>query len=178
MAILYSVVAVVGLIAALDLLLTVGVIRRLREHTDILAGRGTADGPPPSVMLGPDETVRPFAAADIAGEAITEDVFRAGPTLVGVFAQGCSSCEERLPHFLDYARQRDTDQVLSIVIGDAAHDSRHVRELQEVGRVVVEDRPGAPMSTALGVKGYPAFAVVGTDGTVRASGTLLEHALA
>jgi len=179
MAVLYSIVAVVGLVCLLDLLLTVGVIRRLREHTQLLAG-GSPDGPPPAVMLGPDEQVGTFEAEATTGESITHEVFQDGPTLVGVFAHGCSSCEERLPQFVDYAKEfrGGPERVLSVVVGDAENGHLHLDDLQAVSRVVLESRPGAPITTALGVKGYPAFAMVGADGTVRSSGTLLAHALA
>jgi hypothetical protein len=178
MAVVYALVAIVGLMCALDLFLTVGVIRRLREHTALLAG-GSADGPPPQVMLGPDEPVGEFEAAALTGESITQEIFLEGPTLVGVFAQGCGSCEERLPGFLEHAKKFSggPEQVLAVVVGDPATGSLHVGDLQAVGHVVVEEKPGEPVTTALGVTGYPAFAMVGTDGTVRSSGTLLAHAL-
>lgn len=179
MAVLYSIVAIVGLVCVLDLLLTVGVIRRLREHTQLLAGAST-DGPPPAVMLGPDEQVGSFQAEAVSGESLTQDLFQEGPTLVGVFAHGCSSCEERLPQFVDYAKdfRGGPERVLSVVVGDAENGPLHLDDLRTVGRVVLESRPGSPVTTALGVKGYPAFAMVDPDGTVRSSGTLLAHALA
>jgi len=49
-AFLTALMVVVGGVAVLNLLLTIGVIRRLREHTERLS---TLSGPAKAVMLGP-----------------------------------------------------------------------------------------------------------------------------
>src|SRR4051794_39381673 len=96
-------VILVGLLAVINLFFTVGVVRRLREHTELLTKKVKHEAP--KVMLTAGERPDSFSAVTLDGEEITENSFTEGPTtLVGVFAYGCSSCEERRPKFVEYAK--------------------------------------------------------------------------
>jgi hypothetical protein len=60
-AVLTAAVVIVGEIAMLNLLLTFGVIRRLRGHNDLLAGgAGAARGVP--TMIGVGKSIAPFSS--------------------------------------------------------------------------------------------------------------------
>jgi hypothetical protein len=171
-----ALVALVGVLGGLNLLLTVGVIRRLREHTDLLGNRprGAAGGP--KVMLAAGERAAPFDAVTLDGEPVDENSLSGHPVLVGAFAQGCTSCEERRPDFVAYARSfpGGRDRVLAVLVGEADELTEMRAMLGPVARLVTEERPGGPVTSALGVKGYPAFAVFEPDGSVRTSGTVVE----
>ncbi|HET6856330.1 MAG TPA: hypothetical protein VFH94_04445, partial [Streptomyces sp.] len=56
-------VVLVGLLCTLDLVLTVGVIKRLREHTELLAKQGGG-----RMSLGPGDEVGAFSATTVDGE--------------------------------------------------------------------------------------------------------------
>ncbi|MBO0876620.1 MAG: hypothetical protein J2P19_24860 [Pseudonocardia sp.] len=157
-----------GVVAVLNLLLTFGVIRRLREHTDLLAdGAGASRGVP--TMVGVGKSIAPFTATSLDGSLVSLDRLL-GPTLVGVFAAGCETCEEKLPGFVTRAAAFPGGRqgVLAVVVAtEDAGAASYLDALVEVA-VVVREGPHGPASTALGVTGYPAFAHI-EGGIVRAS---------
>lgn len=169
-AVLAAGLVIVGAVAVLNLLLTFGVVRRLREHNDLLAGgAGASRGVPTMTAVG--ESVTPFTAAAVDGSVVSLDRF-AGPTLVGVFGVGCDTCAEKLPVFVQHAGgfPGGPRSVLALVVAsdDDSAVAPYIAALAEVAVVVRENHHG-PVSTALGVTGYPAFALVDASGVVRAS---------
>ncbi|MBF9130515.1 redoxin family protein [Plantactinospora sp. S1510] len=168
---LLALVLFVGALCVLDLVLTIGVIRRLREHSDLIA----------RAAVGGAEVMRPAGARADAFEATTTDgelVSRStlvGSTLVGVFSPGCGACAERLPGFVSRAGEfpGGRDRVLAVVVTDES-PTEEFAALRPVARVVLETRNG-PVSAALGVHGFPAFAVLDDAGLVLGSGTELDQ---
>jgi thiol-disulfide isomerase/thioredoxin len=159
----------VGLLCLVNLLFSFGVVRRLREHTKILDRLGGGTGP---LVLEPGKTVAEFAATTVDGEPVSVRTGD-GPLLVGIFALGCEPCATKLPSFVEYAREHPggRDRVLAVVLGpDEEAATSYVADLIGVARVV-RGVEGDPLPTAFGVRGFPAFALVGTDGVVLASGT-------
>ncbi len=166
---LAAAVAVVGVLCLLDLLLTVGVVRRLREHSLLLsqapARAGTGQPPP---RLAPGEPVPEFSTTTTAGDPISRDLF-AGETLVGFFSPGCAPCQALLPAFVEHAK--GARRVLAVIAG--GESAEYAKLLTPVASVVVEGYEGA-VSSAFGVAMFPALFVVSEDGTVIASGGDLE----
>jgi thiol-disulfide isomerase/thioredoxin len=163
----------VGLLGLVNLLFAVGVVRRLREHTKILDRLGDGSG---QLILGPGETVGEFAATTVDGEPASVGTGD-GPTLVGFFALGCQPCATKLPSFVEYAGEHPggRDRVLAVVLGpEEEAAASYVTDLSGVARVV-RGVEGDPLPTAFSVRGYPAFALVGTGGVVLASGTELTE---
>ncbi len=68
MAILVAAIGLVGLLCLADLLLTFGVIRRLREHTEQLAGLRGQDAPVTGLPYG--AIPEPFTALTASGERL------------------------------------------------------------------------------------------------------------
>ena len=68
MAIFVAAIGLVGLLCLADLLLTFGVIRRLREHTEQLAGLRGQDAPVSGLPYG--ATPEPFTALTASGERL------------------------------------------------------------------------------------------------------------
>jgi hypothetical protein len=167
--VLIGAVVIVGVIALLDLVLTFGVIRRLREHTDLLAdGAAVPRGAPTIAPVG--EPVAAFSVAAVDGSQVSL-ADRAGEALVGVFGVGCDACEEKLPVFLERAGRfpGGRDAVLAVVVGaDDGGAATYVDALTAAAVVVREEDRHGPASAALGVTGYPAFAHVAA-GAIRAS---------
>lgn len=171
-------VVLAGLAVALcvsNLLLTLGVIRRLRRYGGPLP---PPSGPPrgPRPMRPAGERIAAFHARTVRGEPISEEFFAGGTTLVGAFTEGCSACAERLPQFLRFAEvfPGGRERVLALLVGAAEDVAEERRLLEPVATVVVEESHGGPAGQALGVHGYPALAIVDPGGVVRASGTLLQ----
>jgi thiol-disulfide isomerase/thioredoxin len=168
MAYLAAAVTLVGIIAAVDLLLTVGVVRRLREHSAELAGlRGPGAG---DAGLPVGTPVGDFTATDLTGRPVGVG---SGRTLVGFFSPGCGPCKERMPDFVAHAAGRPggPGAVLAVVVGEAAEAAAMVDPLLRVATVVVEPEDG-PVQRAFGVGGFPTFVLV-EDGVVAAADFVL-----
>jgi hypothetical protein len=166
---LIAAVIIVGVVAGLDLLLTFGVIRRLREHTELIGSGGGRSSAP--TMLEPGRSIAPFDATTVDGEAISRDEL-SGTTLIGVFQVGCQPCTEQLPKFVESAATfpGGRAQVLAVVAApDSTAAAPYVDELTGVA-TVVQETPGGPLLTALGVTGFPAFAIA--DGEMVRSSSL------
>lgn len=168
---LIALVVLVGTVAVLNLLLTVGVIRRLRQHTEKMTSLPASGEPAPPVMPGVGEQVGDFAATTDDGEPVSRDLL-SGQTLVGVLSPSCGACEERLPEFVAKAKAfpGGRGQVLAILAGEREEMSKYREQLAPVARLVIEPLLDGPLAAALNVQGYPAFAVLDPTGTVVASG--------
>ncbi|CAL9610616.1 hypothetical protein SUDANB121_05644 [Nocardiopsis dassonvillei] len=155
----------------LDLVLTVGVIRRLKEHTELI-GNLSGAGIPDRTVLAPGERSGPFTATTEDGEPVDAGAL-SGPALVAVFSPGCGACAEQLPHFIDRAAAfpGGRDGVLAVLAGAPAEVAEEARRLAPVARVVV-DGPGGAVADALGVRAFPAFLRLDADGRVLSSGYL------
>jgi thiol-disulfide isomerase/thioredoxin len=165
----YLIVALVllGLLVAFQLVLTVGIIKRLREHTALLSAVDTSPAASPAVKVG--EEVGPFATTTVGGEPVSRDGL-SGDTLVGFFTPGCGPCEKRLPEFVEYARALPggRDGVLATVVAaEPAEAAEYVAGLSQVARVVVEDSDG-PLTRAFRATAFPTVVMVapGRDGRV------------
>jgi hypothetical protein len=175
MLMLAVVAALAGLALAvclLDLVLTLGVIRRLREHTEVIARLPAA----PDVMLAEGRTAGAFETVATTGEPVSR-VGLAGQTLVAALAPDCPACAERLPAFLDYAGRfpGGRDRVLVAVVGSPEETADYRVRLEPVARVVVEmERQEGGLTAALDIGGYPAFGILDASGTVVARGLGLD----
>jgi thiol-disulfide isomerase/thioredoxin len=159
----YLIVAVVlvGGLCLLNLLLTVGVIRRLRKQAASVASL-----PPMEEGLAVGEKIPEFAATTTDGEPISDELIK-GPALIGFFSPSCQPCRELMPRFIDRAR-RSPAAVLAVVVTDSDSDKQAVADVErlaEVARVVVE-APHAAIQSAFQVTGYPTIFEIGADGRV------------
>jgi thiol-disulfide isomerase/thioredoxin len=165
-------VVLVGILCGVNLLLTFGVVRRLKEHAELLAGTPRVVDHDPSVPVG--SVVGEFSIATADGEVIARDSLDGG-TVVGFFSPGCGPCEELLPRFVEYAvSEGGRRRVVAVLAASDAEAGEMVSQLAPVARVVVEGAFGGPVSTAFGVRGYPALCVVAGDGTVVAGGSTMD----
>ncbi|MFI6744464.1 TlpA disulfide reductase family protein [Nonomuraea sp. NPDC050451] len=152
-------VVLVGVLCMLNLLLTVGVIRRLR--------RQAASAPflsPMAEGLAIGEKMPAFAATTTDGEPISDELLD-GSALIGFFSPSCEPCRELMPRFIDHARQT-SGTVLAIVVADSDKEAAaDVERLAEVARVVVE-APRDAIQSAFKVAAYPALFLIGAEGRV------------
>src|SRR5690349_19483902 len=96
LALLTAVAVLAGALCLLNLVLTLGVVRRLREHAVLLAKLQPAAAPNPMLAVG--EQVGSFETVTVDGHPVSRDALD-GPTLLGIFSPNCSACAERLPKF-------------------------------------------------------------------------------
>jgi thiol-disulfide isomerase/thioredoxin len=159
-------VIIIGLVSAVNLLLTMAVVRRLRHHEQRLASMPTR---PPFVQLG---TVLPeFAAESSTGSSVGRDFFT-GLTFVGAFSTGCPACRDQLPAFAALAQERFQGRALAIVAGDPKKSGDFAAALGSAATLIAEPANG-PLSRAFQVKSVPTFFIVNEHATITAvSGTL------
>jgi thiol-disulfide isomerase/thioredoxin len=162
-----AVASVVGVVALLNLLLTMGVIRRLRDHTTQLA-RVSVHAE--DAILPTGSRVGDFSVTTVDGEPVSADGL-AGRTLVGFFSPGCPACERLLPAFVAYAESvpGGRERVLAVVAGDSDEAAGHVEALQECARVVRAGHDDELLQ-AFSVKAFPGVCMVEPDRTVVAAG--------
>jgi hypothetical protein len=166
MSVLAALVAVTAALCLLDLLLTFGVIRRLREHERRLADIGA----PPRRRLEPGSPIGPFTATTTDGALVSGATLPAG-AVVAFFSPTCAPCAEQLPRFVDFAATLPggPKQAFAVVCGDLMQADPLVAKLEPVAQVLVEDS-GGPLAAAFGVFAFPTLYVVDGDGTIRANG--------
>jgi hypothetical protein len=171
---LVAAVTLVGAICLVDLLLTVGVIRRLRHHADLLSrlpglGFGLPDGSPLAIGTRPTD----FTATTTAGEPVTPASL-GDRTVLAFFMSQCQPCSELLPEFIRFAAELPAGypRPLAVVVGDDAQAAEYAGRLSEVARVVTEPVSG-PVSTAFSVQGFPALAILDGQGVVTAAASRL-----
>jgi thiol-disulfide isomerase/thioredoxin len=164
-------------VCLLDLVLTLGVVRRLRQHTELISNLST--GGQPSAMLAEGETAGPFEAVATTGETVSRGRL-SGRTLVGAFTPHCPACEEKLPAFVDFAKTLPggRDQVIAVVVGSEDEADSYREQLEPVARVVIEQPVSGEIGTALALNAFPGFGVLDQSGMVVSSGLELNPSIA
>jgi hypothetical protein len=165
MAILIAAVALAGALCLLDLLLTFGVIRRLREHTDLLSALG---GKMPVLGLEAGKSPGRFSAVTTSGELMTD---AARLRMVAFLSSSCSVCPERVPPFVEYLTnyRLERDSVLAVVETEKGEPVPYLDQLAEVALVCLEPS-GGKVSKAFEVDAYPLFFLMDADGAVITNG--------
>ncbi|MEU1731513.1 hypothetical protein [Streptosporangium sp. NPDC020145] len=153
----------------MNLVLTLGVIRRLRDHTERLDGL-THPKSMIEPITGPGTRPGPFTARTVDAEAVTGAQLAGG--LVGFFSPTCDACHEWLPRFAAAARAlpEGRRQALAVIVAptdEVAADM--VSQLRENVMVVIE-RDRGPLAAAFKTSAYPAMCRLGADGAVTHTG--------
>jgi thiol-disulfide isomerase/thioredoxin len=173
---LIAAVIVVGVLCTVDLLLTLGVIRRLREHTELLSNRSSGvGGDPHDGIIAEGERPAAFEAADGDGRPVSVTSGE-GPLLLGFFSTSCPPCRELAPDFAAQAARFPGGRDRVVVVVNGARDGAipFLNTLSAVARVVVEDERG-PVAAAFRVDGYPSWCVVDGEGVVTRSGVGMDR---
>lgn len=168
---LLTAVAAIGILTCLNLVLTWGVIRRLREQGDELSllAEGSGEQEFGGALVG--QALPEFAAVTVDGLATSHRDLIASPSFAGFFTTSCPPCRERLPEFARYVKAvgLDKQRVLVVVGGTRPAAEEMIAEIREVANVVVEDEVEATLSTAFGVAVFPTMIAL-RDGVVEAGG--------
>ncbi len=165
-----AIVVLVGLLCLLDLLLTLAVIRRLREHTKLIDALyevvGAGGLPASSGGTAVGEIVGEFDAMTVDGSRVTRDLLPGG-TVVAFLSPDCNGCREQLPELVSWAAGQDRSRVLAVVDGRSGDPAHIVTALSPVASVILEDADG-PVADAFKVTAFPSFFQVSEGGKVLA----------
>ncbi|MEV0613649.1 TlpA disulfide reductase family protein [Nonomuraea sp. NPDC050404] len=159
---LAAAIAALTVLCVLNLLLTVGIIRRLRTMS---ARQDTLMSLPDSLPIG--ARLPEFETTTVDGEPISSALLGT-PALIGFFSPTCPPCKELLPRFIEQARLDPANALAIVVTGSDDKAADEVARLREVAHVVVEPLATGPLQQTLRVTGFPTLYVVGADGTVLA----------
>lgn len=175
MAELAAAVVVLSIVVVLNLIFTLGVVRRLRDHEDRLARIGTgidsmgALQPP---MVAPGSAVHDFITLSVDDEPVSRAGL-GGPTLVAFLSTHCSSCEDVVPGLAELAGAFPGGRSNVIVVIVAEDDDERavgfVERFRPLARVV-RDIDGGQLPTAFGLQGFPALGVVDERGVLLSAG--------
>jgi hypothetical protein len=158
---LVSLTVLLTVVVLVNLALTVGLVRRIRDYDSRL--HRLEQGSPTMADIG--ERVGEFSAVTVDGDEITRGALVPG-TIVGFFDPQCETCHSHLPGFAAAARSLPggRSQTLAVV-----RDEEDFQEMVDVlagdVRVVLERRRG-PVSRAFKVAAIPSFCLLGPDQTV------------
>jgi thiol-disulfide isomerase/thioredoxin len=160
-----AVVAVIGAVAVVNLVLTMGVLRRLREQ---------ALSPAPGSAVHHEQrlpavgaAVTDFHTVDVDGRDLSlHDL--TGPAVVGFFTPGCPPCEALLPEFVAAAAEPGRQAIAVIVVDPGEDESDYRRRLAPAARTVVEN-PHGVVQRAFGADVFPTIAVLDAEHTIIAS---------
>ncbi|WFB05767.1 hypothetical protein LRS74_01085 [Streptomyces sp. LX-29] len=150
--------AAVAALCALDLMLTLAVLRRLREK----GTTGSSHTPPDTEGGGipKGSAVGTFETRCVEGARLTDEDLVDG-AVVGFFSPMCPPCRRALPAFVETATAlQGVRQVIAVVISvtgradEEAEALAIVEQLAPFARVVREDDTGSCLS-AFGVRAFP-----------------------
>ncbi|GAA3299127.1 redoxin domain-containing protein [Dactylosporangium vinaceum] len=159
-------VVLLTLLTLFNLIVVLGVVRRVRSYEQRLGGVAEA-APVLSTPVG--ERVAEFTASTVDDRKVSRDAL-SGTTLFGFFSPDCSACHERLGDFRATAARYDGD-AYAVVVRDGGDLEPVLRGLG--GTAVVLEEPGGPLAQAFGVRGFPAFVMVREEGVVESTGYLV-----
>ncbi len=167
MTVLTTAVVLLAVVTALHLLLTFGLVTRIRELQQVVAAMPAKD--PDLPKFG--RVVAPFSVTDLDGEPLSEADL-AGPVQVGFFSAGCGPCTV-LSEWL--AAEPPATRFIAFIDGSPAADStkRLIKRLSPLGRVALIDVEH-PSTLAFGVTSFPTLMHL-DSGVVTASGSRPSH---
>ncbi len=172
---MFVAIAVLFVILLLNLLLTLGVLRRLKEHEQTLSNMNHSHEGVTVAGIKEGEVLEPFEAVSLDGVLLTESSGTAG-ALVGFFLRGCAPCKELLPAFVQAAGLERDVRPIAVITGFDGEDNEYSAALRDVAHVVmadsVQDPPAGEISAAFKVSTFPFVCRAGADGSIESVGDL------
>lgn len=179
MAMLVVAVLVLCFLCLFDLLLTLGLIRRIRAHETRLEKSGGYNNPLENLAssLVQGSRPEPFAATTTEGGVVASDDLMDG-TVVAFMSPHCKPCVSNLPSFIEHtsALPENRQRVIAVLAGEDIEARPMAARLEPVARVVVEPFNG-PLASAFKVSALPVIFVLKADGTVAATSYEIDQLL-
>ncbi|MEV4019591.1 hypothetical protein AB0J35_54830 [Nonomuraea angiospora] len=178
MSYLIAVVALLGALCLVNLLLMLGLVRRLREHTkllDALYEMVGMMGAPGAGAGGPavGDVVGEFAATTVEGNRVTRDLLPDG-TVVAFLSPDCQGCREQIPQLASWAAGQDPARVLVVVDSRSGDPAQVVTALAPVAQVIVDDAT-KPLADTFGVHVFPTLLQLAAGGRLDAVAPRLDR---
>lgn len=152
-----------------DLVLSLGIIRRLRDHEQRLAAFPMLSSPG---GLAVGQPVPEFSVMSTDGVELTRSWFDDATTVVAFVAPGCQGCDEQrsaLDNYLAAAGAAGVQRVVAVsAFGGEDGSGEIVQGFEGTARVVVGG-PGDGLEAAFAVTAFPSHFLVGPDLTVLAT---------
>ncbi len=155
-------VVLLAVLVVANMLLTWGMLRRLRALQEQIAA-GVAV--PPGNGLHAGDEVPDFSATTPAGATVTRDDVLRGETVLVFMSPHCEACETHLPSVRLLGRDA---AVVAVIDGDLAESAHLLDGLQGEIPVVLAPREATDMLERYRVTTYPSSYVVGADGRITA----------
>ncbi|MER6308679.1 hypothetical protein [Streptomyces sp. NPDC001657] len=172
---LVAAVVLIGALCLLDLLLTVGLVRRLRAQQ---APRPSADGFAHAGMLPPGGIVGAFDTRTVDGRPLHRRDLGTG-TVVVFLSPGCPPCHQLVPRVAAALGAAPANEAVAVVAGGMEGDpdtEQLLKELGPVARVVLEPGTG-PMTEAFAARAFPVMCRVRAVGDELVVEDVGEHVL-
>lgn len=168
-----SAIVVLTILTLFNLLLTVGVVRRLSKHSELLSSLDS--GVPVGVGAAKPaigEVLPDFAVTTVQDSLVRSQDLTEGTAVLGFFTTDCAPCLTLFPDFLKHLSEHPYDSALIVLNASAdgrAEDmARQVGSLAQVAVVAdIDDAAGN-----LGVDRFPTV-ISTTGGVVRSNGASL-----
>ncbi|MEV5573822.1 hypothetical protein AB0L06_27585 [Spirillospora sp. NPDC052269] len=158
-----------GALTILNLLLTVTVLRRLGDQ----GHQGHEDQPASVLPFDMPESGSPAPVVDTT-DVLGRPVSLPGDVrLVGFFSGTCRACRDHVAPFLAYVAGMRGGDALAVLSGTAEDTEDLVKLLGGDVRIVREAQQG-PMASGFDVPVFPAFYLLGPDGTIAAAHTSIR----
>lgn len=172
---LVAIVVLLALLVVANMLLTWGVLRRLRTlQAQVDAGVGG----PVENGLHPGDEAPDFSALTPAGDAVTRDEVVRGETVLIFLSPHCEACETHLPAVRELGRAGSGSPAALAVVDGTREESGHLMEgLRGDVPVLFAPRESTDMLERYQVNAYPSSYVVGADGRITASRLGLDELL-
>ncbi|HYQ61846.1 peroxiredoxin family protein [Actinophytocola sp.] len=179
MTVLVVAVMVLCFLCLFDLLLTLGVLRRLRDHEVRLERSAGQPNPLDNLASSLVQGSRPgpFTATTTDGGVLALDDLLDG-TVVAFMSPHCRPCVANLPNFVEHVSGLPDGRrrVVAVLTGEEVEARSMADRLEPVAQVVIEPFDG-PMTKAFDVTALPVIFVVKSDGTVAATSYEIDQLL-
>ncbi|WP_159104567.1 MULTISPECIES: hypothetical protein [unclassified Plantactinospora] len=164
--ILTAAVVLVGALGLLNLALTLGLVRRMRQYGHLLEGLEPAELGASTKPVG--SAVAPFTATALDGTVVDADWFTE-PVVVGFFSPGCPACKDLIPGFVAVAATR---RALAVVEKGPEPADEYTEPLSRVATVLADEQARGAVA-AFGVRAFPAVCQVDATGVITGTGVHL-----
>jgi len=163
---LTAAVVLVGALGLVNLAVTLGLVRRMRQYGHLLQGLEPAEMGASTKPVG--SAVSPFTATALDGTVVDLDWFTE-PVVVAFFSPGCPACKDLIPGFVAIAATRRT---LAVVEKGPVPADEYIEPLAEVSTVVADEQARGAIA-AFGVRAFPAVCHVDAKGVITGTGVHL-----
>lgn len=177
MAFLVAVVVFLAISVMFNLLLTLGLVRRARAHSDLLSEFAAAQ----ARFLKVGTTVPVLSAESVRGIQITTTMFGSSG-VIAFLSDSCSYCRRELPELVAYIQDGGypPERVLAVVAASDRDDAGSealtamLETLGPIATIVREPRGGGVLAEAFKVDGYPSFYLT-DSGAIAAAGSVISR---